>query len=148
MKSSGTGVGWGRSRRALQALTLFKTKNCLFCHPVKDKRPNFTTLIHFVLHKEFRGAFYINIMKLEFFLKYIVGTSACRPRIASLCFQSEKIRCSRLKLVNLYYPENHTLFGFGQIRESSALLKRKSYCAFCCPAQNDICTIDVKCLSI
>ena len=50
-------LGWGRSRRALQTLTLFKTKNCLFCYPVKDKRPNFTPLIHFVLHKEFRGAF-------------------------------------------------------------------------------------------
>ena len=72
MKSSGMGVGGGRSRPALQALTLFKTKNCLFCHPVKDKRPNFTTLIHFVLHKEFRGAFYINIMKLEFFFLKIL----------------------------------------------------------------------------
>ena len=53
----GGGGGWGRSRRALQTLTLFKTKNCLFCYLAKDKRPNFTTPIHFVLHKEFRGAF-------------------------------------------------------------------------------------------
>ena len=63
-------------------------------------------------------------MKLDFFRKYIVGTSACRPRIASLRLQSEKIPCSRGKLVNLYYAENHILVGLGQISESSALLKK------------------------
>ena len=56
-----------------------------------------------------------------------------------------RIPCSRLKLVNLYYPENHTLFGFGQIRESSALLKKKRATApSAVPLSNDICTIDVK----
>ena len=64
-------------------------------------------------------------MKSDFFRKYIVGTSACRPRIASLRLQLEKIPCSRRKLVNLYYPENHILVGLGQISESSALLKKK-----------------------
>ena len=59
-----------------------------------------------------------------------------RPRIASLRLQLEKMPCSRRKLVNLYYPENHILVGLGQISESSALLKKKkkSYCAFCCPS--------------
>ena len=45
----GVGESCGMSRRALQTLTLFKTKTCLFCYPVKDKRLTFTTLIHFVL---------------------------------------------------------------------------------------------------
>ena len=140
-------LGWGRSRRALQTLTLFKTKNCLFCYPVKDKRPNFTPLIHFVLHKEFRGSFSINIMKLEFFFrKYIVGTSACRPRIASLRFQLEKIPCSRCKLVKLCYPENHILFGLGRIRESSVSWKKRATALSAVPLSNDISTIDVRCL--
>ena len=62
---------------------------------------------------------------MKLFRKYIVGTSACRPRIASLRLQLEKIPCSRRKLVNLYYAENHILVGLGQISESSALLKKK-----------------------
>ena len=57
-----------------------------------------------------------------------------------------RIPCSRLKLVNLYYPENHTLFGFGQTRESSALLKKRAIAPSAVPLSKDICTIDVKCL--
>ena len=85
-------------------------------------------------------------MKLDFFRKYIVGTSACRPRIASLRLQSEKMPCSRRELVNLYYPENHILVGLGQISESSTLLKKKRATApSAVPLSNDICTIDVRC---
>ena len=138
MKSSGRrrggGGGWESSRRTLQTLTLFKTKNCLFCHPIKDRRPNFTTLIHFILHKEFRGAFYINIMKLEFFLKIYCW------------YLGMRIPCSRLKLVNLYYPENHTLCSLGQIRELLKKKKRRATAPSAVPLSNDICTIDVKCL--
>ena len=68
-----------------------------------------------------------------------------RPRIASLRFQSEKIPCSRRELVNLYYPENHILFGLGQIRESSASLKKRATGPSAAPLSNDICTIDVRC---
>ena len=55
-----------------------------------------------------------------------------------------RIPCSRLKLVNLYYPENHTLFSLGQIRE--LLKKKRATAPSAVPLSNDICTIDVKCL--
>ena len=57
-----------------------------------------------------------------------------------------RIPCSRLKLVNLYYPENHTLFSLGQIRELLKKKKKRATAPSAVPLSNDICTIDVKCL--
>ena len=45
-----------------------------------------------------------------------------------------RIPCSRLKLVNLYYPENYNPIRSWPNKGILSFAKKKSYCAFCCPS--------------